>query len=267
MRDRYTVKELCDALEVSASGYYKSRQTGPAPRHEANQKLLCEMRDIHADRHTRCYGSPRMTRELRARGLPCSENRVAALMARAGLRAKGRKPFRPETTQRASLVSDITSIPTRERWLYLAVIIDFFSRAVLGWKVAESLETSLLLDALDESLLHFPLEHRTIIHSDRGCQYTSRAFRERLARLGINQSMSAKGYCYDNAFAESAFASLKSELLIDGQPFETKALARAAIFDYIETFYNRKRLHSSIGYQPPEAFLREYFDTNQPSLN
>ena len=95
MRDRYTVKELCDALEVSASGYYKSRRSGTAPRHEANQQLLKQMRDIHANRHTRCYGSPRMTRELRARGLPCSENRVAALMAREGLRAKGRKPFRP----------------------------------------------------------------------------------------------------------------------------------------------------------------------------
>ncbi|MEM8954711.1 MAG: IS3 family transposase [Verrucomicrobiota bacterium] len=245
MRETYTMAELCKALEVSSSGYYKWRRSEPGARELGNTRLVEEMREIHAHRHTCVYGSPRMTLELRERGLACSENRVAALMAREGLCARGRRAFRPKTTQgdrhavpapnrlaerppaRApgeALVSDITYVATREGWLYLAVVIDFFSRAVLGWKIGESLETALILDALEGALHVCDPPPEALFHSDRGCQYTSGIFRSRLKHHGLLQSMSDKGYCYDNAFAESFFATLKTESFPDD-----------GIFGYLET--------------------------------
>jgi transposase InsO family protein len=246
------------------------------------------MNRIHSHRHTRHYGSPRMSRELCARGLSCSRNRVARLMRASGLRARSRKPFRPRTTRpdhaarpspnllaRAAapsapgtqLVSDITYIPTREGWLYLAVVLDLFSRAVLGWKLSESLHTEVVTGALHRALGSRLIGPGAIFHSDRGCQYSAAATRQLLARAGLLQSMSGAGCCYDNAFAESAFASLKSELLDDGQPFDSKQAAATAIFDYFETFYNPRRLHSALDYQSPKAFLDQYFKTQNTSLN
>lgn len=288
MRDKYTVGELCEALQVSPSGYYKWRRAEPGPRERENARLVEEMREIHAHRHTRAYGSPRMTVELQERGLPCSENRVAGLMAREGLRAKGRRPFRPKTTQSdrhalpapnhladsppaqapgEALVSDITYVATREGWLYLAVVIDLFSRAVLGWKIGESLETGLVLGALEGALHACELPPEALFHSDRGCQYSSGIFRSRLEEHGLIQSMSAKGYCYDNAFAESFFATLKTESFPDDGIFDSKIEARRAIFDYLETFYNRSRKHSSLGYLTPEAVLENYFQNHINNLN
>lgn len=288
MREAYLIKELCDALEVSASGYYKWRRAEPGPRVRENRRLIEAMHEIHADRHTRCYGSPRMTLELRERGLRCSVNRVAGLMAREGLRARGRRPFRPRTTQcdrssvpapnrladapppmapGAALVSDITYVATKEGWLYLAVVIDLFSRAVLGWKLGESLETRLVVGALDDALRVCEKPEQGLFHSDRGCQYTSGIFRSRLKHHGLIQSMSAKGYCYDNAFAESFFATLKAESFPDHGVFASKRQARRAIFDYLETFYNRRRKHSSLGYLTPEAVFKSYFQTQNQNLN
>ena len=209
-------------------------------------------------------------------------------MRASGLRARPRKPFRPKTTRPdhaahpspnllahaaaasapgTHIVSDITYIPTREGWLYLAVVIDLFSRAVLGWKLSESLHTEVVTGALRRALDTGLVSANALFHSDRGCQYSAALTRELLKRRGLRQSMSAAGYCYDNAFAESAFASLKTELLDDGQPFASKAAASTAVFDYLETFYNRKRLHSALGYQSPHDFLNHYFQTQNPSLN
>ena len=288
MRDTFHLTELCKALGVSRSGYHAARTRLPGPRKTSSRQLLDQMTAIHADRHTRCYGSPRMTRELHSLGLACSENRAARLMRVAGLRARPRKPFRPKTTRPdhaahpspnllaqaappqapgTHLVSDITYIPTGEGWLYLAVVIDLFSRSILGWKLSDSLHTEVVTGALRRALDTGLVAADALFHSDRGCQYSAILTPQLLARHGLHQSMSAAGYCYDNAFAESAFASLKNELLDDGQPFASKAVASTAVFDYLETFYNRKRRHSSLGYLAPHSFLNRYFQTLNPSLN
>ena len=288
MRHSFPITELCKALGVSRSGYHAATARVPGRREEANAQLLVHMSSIHADRHTRCYGSPRMTRELQGLGLACSENRVARLMRSGGLRARPRKPFRPKTTRPdhaahpspnllakaeaptapgTHLVSDITYIPTHEGWLYLAVVLDLFSRSILGWKLADSLHTEIVTGAMRRALDTGIVASDALFHSDRGCQYSATSTRALLARHHLRQSMSAAGNCYDNAFAESAFASLKSELLDDGAPFATKAAATTAVFDYLETFYNRKRRHSSLGYQSPQAFLDSHFQNLKPSLN
>lgn len=288
MRHSFALTELCSALGVSRSGHHAASTRLPGRREESNERLLAHIISIHEDRHTRCYGSPRMTRELQSLGLPCSENRVARLMRSAGLRARPRRPFRPKTTHPdhaahpspnllakagpptapgTHIVSDLTYIPTREGWLYLAVVLDLFSRAILGWKLADSLHTEVVTGALRRALDSGLVAPDALFHSDRGCQYSAALTRQLLARHGLRQSMSAAGYCYDNAFAESAFASLKTELLEDGLPFASKAAALTAVFDYLETFSNRKRRHSSLGYHSPQAFLDRYFQTLNPSLN
>jgi len=288
MREDFTINELCEALEVSKSGYFRWRSAQPSARQRENERLLEEMNRIHADRHTRCYGSPRMTEELRERGYQCSENRVARLMAHHGLVARPRRPFRPKTTQsdgdaqpapnRLSerpppaqpgevLISDITYVATAEGWLYLAVVIDLFSRSVLGWKLGNSLHTELVVDAFDQAFRAFRPPDGGLFHSDRGCQYTSRTFRQRLEAHGLLQSMSATGYCYDNATAESFFATIKAEAFPPGAVFSSKLEARRAIFDYLETFYNRRRKHSSLGYRSPDQFLKTHFQNQQTHLN
>lgn len=288
MRDTFHISELCEAFGLSRSGYHAARTRLPSRRETSSQHLIVHMKAIHADRHTRCYGSPRMTRELHSLGLVCSENRAARLMRLAGLRARPRKPFRPKTTcpdhaahpspnllalagppqaPGTQIVSDITYIPTREGWLYLAVVIDLFSRSILGWKLSDSLHTELVTGALRRALDTGLLSAGAIFHSDRGCQYSAAPTRRLLALRGLRQSMSAAGYCYDNAFAESAFASFKTELLEDGKPFASKAAASTAVFDYLETFYNRKRRHSSLEYLSPLHFLDRYFQTLNSSLN
>ena len=288
MRKHHTITDLCKAFNVSTSGYYATIKRTPSRRYQNNQNLLNAMKSIHRHRHTRAYGSPRMTRALLHEGHCCSENRVARLMRAGGLRATSRKPFRPRTTQPdhaahpspnllsqaapptapgQQLVSDITYIPTREGWLYLAVVIDLFSRAILGWKLGSSLHACLVTTALQRALDSGLVTNGGIFHSDRGCQYTAGTTRALLARAGLRQSMSAAGYCYDNAFAESAFASIKCELLNNASPFLSKAEASTAVFDYMETFYNRKRLHGAIGFHCPHAFLNNYFQNLQSSLN
>lgn len=288
MRHSFPITELCQALGVSRSGYHAATGRPTGCRKEANAQLLTRMTSIHADRHTRCYGSPRMTRELRGLGLACSENRVARLMRSNRLWARPRKPFRPKTTRPdhaahpspnllakatlptapgTHLVSDITYIPTHEGWLYLAIVLDLYSRSILGWKLADSLHTEVVTGALRRALDTGLVAPDALFHSDRGCQYSAAASRAFLARHGLRQSMSAAGYCYDNAFAESAFASLKCELLDDGAPFASKTAATTAVFDYLETFYNRKRRHSSLAYQSPQAFLDRYFQNLHLTLN
>jgi putative transposase len=287
MRANFPITELCEALGVSRGAYHAAGKRPAGKRAQENQRLLEQIKITHIHRHTRCYGSPRMTRELQKRGLRCSENRIAKLMRRHGLRARPRKPFRPRTTRPdhaahpspnllaaasapsapgTQLVSDITYIPTAEGWLYLAVVIDLYSRAILGWKVSDSLHTELVLAALRQAMESGWVSPDAIFHSDRGCQYSAAATRQLLRHHGLRQSMSASGYCYDNAFAESAFASLKNELLEDGKAFDSKVAARTVLFDYLQTFYNRKRLHSSLDYQSPHAFLNQYSQIQSQSL-
>jgi putative transposase len=294
MRENHSVSEMCEALEASRSGYYRWRSREAGEREPENERLCGEIEAIHGDRHMRVYGSPRMTVELNARGHACSENRVARLMKQEGIRPLGKRPFKPKTTQpdpegrfapnllaEASAPepgnacgSDITCVATREGWLYLAVVIDPGSRIVLGWQIGESLATELVLGAIDRSLECRNLSgllpeggDPVIFHSDRGCQYSSDACRRRLRELGMTQSMSATGCCYDNATCESFFATLKAESFPEDCVFDTKRHARRAIFDYLETFYNSRRRHSSLGYLSPEAYARKHFQSLKQHLN
>lgn len=288
MRDQFSLSELCLALGVSRSGYLAARNRPVSSRAKANLEILEEIRSIHLHRHTRAYGSPRVTHELRARGRTCSENRVARLMHHHGLRARPRRPFRPRTTSQdhaaspspnllaqadpptapgEQLVSDITYLPTREGWLYLTVVLDLYSRAILGWALSDSLKSEAVVTAIRQALQSGLVPSGALFHSDRGCQFTSTPVRDLLHKARLRQSMSKTGDCYDNAFAESCFASLKAELLPECGLFETHLHARRALFDYLETFYNRSRRHSSLGYLSPHDFLNQFFQNQNPTLN
>lgn len=288
MRENYTVTELCDAFDLSRSGYYKGRSREFSERGRENCELIEEMKAIHSDRFHRAYGSPRMTTELRNRGFSCSENRVARLMSRAGIQARFKTAFRPKTTQQDPdrmpapnrlgpgrsaerpgevLISDITYVATAQGWLYLAVTLDLFSRRVSGWHVAENMETALVIEAAQKATSMRGVGPDTIYHSDRGCQYTSHAMRQWLRDRGMQCSMSAAGYCYDNATCESFFATLKREAFPKNCVFDTKAEARRTIFEYIETFYNRRRIHTSLGNRAPNEILTNYFQQKTITLN
>lgn len=285
LRDKYSVSELCDALEVSRSGYYAWIDRPPSKRALENAEAIDAMKQIHADPELDSYGSPRMTTELdEVHGIKFSENRVARLMKQAEISAKGKRKFRPRTTVQNPnhesriapnhlaeieevhrpgqvLVADITYIPTREGWMYLAVVMDLFSRCIVGWRLAEHMKTSIVTGAFQDSLgfgLHGSVDY---FHSDRGCQYTSRALHAQLVSHGISPSMSGAGYCYDNAACESFFATLKTEALPENGAFESRHQARRKLFGWIETFYNRRRRHSSLGNQSPQQFLDQYPQT------
>ncbi len=288
MRDHYTVTELCNAFEVSRSGYYKGIRTGPGKRKKQNQQIIDAMKQIHQEPFKNAYGSPRMTVELRRRGFICSENRVARLMTEAGLIALHKAPFRPKTTVQDPdripapnrlaeieapsqpgevFVSDITYVATREGWLYLAATMDLYSRRIAGWHLAESMKTDLVIEAAQKAVDGTGICPGAIFHSDRGCQYTSQRMRSWLNQRGMLSSMSAAGYCYDNASCESLFATLKREAFPAGCVFQTKQEARRTIFQYIDTFYNRERIHTSLGDQSPDNFLTNHFQPNPITLN
>ena len=271
-RAHYPVRILCRVLQVSRSGYYAWRDRPLSERALANVRLLVEVRAVHA-KSRRTFGSPRVHRALRTPERPLSENRIARVMQRAGIRSKHRRKFRvttqsnhrrpiapnllarqfTATAPNRVWVGDITFIWTAESWLYLAVVIDLFSRAVVGWAMSERVTDDLTLAAL-----RMAVETRTagpglIHHSDQGSQYTSDAYRRILANRGFVASMSRRGNCWDNAVSESFFATLEKEHLADGIP-ESRDAARRGIFDFIEVFYNRERIHSTIGYLSPMAF-------------
>jgi len=287
MRKTHSVWELCEALGVSRSGYYASKRSTPTSRAIEDQSILKEILTIHAHRHMKAYGSPRMTRELGDRGIACGRHRVARLMRENGICVHRRKAFRPRTTQvdkkarvapnllaaapapkapGQQLVSDITYLRTREGWLYLTIIVDLFSRAIISWDLSDSLAADSVGKAISKARKSARLQNECIFHSDRGCQYTSDLVRKQLGE-SIHQSMSAKGYCYDNAFAESCFATIKAELLPSSQIFDSKLAARRAVFDYIETFYNRSRKHSALGQISPLQFLQLYTKQQNKHLN
>jgi putative transposase len=277
----FPIADLCRLLEVSRSGYYQWSKRAPSLRQQANVRLLGQIQDaFQQSRQT--YGSPRITQALRRQQISCSENRVARLMKTHGVQPKAKRPFRPRTTQshpdlapapnrlkdqpmpvrtNQAWVADITYVWTLAGWVYLAAVMDLCSRKIVGWAISHSLETSLVKEALQQALIMSRPGAGLLHHSDRGSQYASSAFKALLHFSKIVPSMSAQGNCYDNAAMESFWSTLKSEL-IQREDFHDLNHARLAIFDYIEIFYNRQRLHSALGYQTPVEFEQQLMYKN-----
>jgi putative transposase len=267
---------MCRVLEVSPSGFWAWSKRPPSRRALADAALTERIRDIH-ERSRGTYGMPRIHAELLDAGTRCSRKRVARLMREDGLEGVHRRRSARTTVQDrdtapapdlvermfdascpdALWVADITYLPTWQGFLYLAVVLDAFSRRIVGWSMAGHLRTELILDALDMAISMRRPGEGLIHHSDRGTQYTSIAFGQRCRKAGIALSMGSTGDCFDNAMAESFFASLETEL-IDRSSWRTRADARLAVFDYIEAFYNPHRRHSAIGYLSPAEFERRY---------
>jgi putative transposase len=271
MSGSYKIAWLCEALLVSRSGYYAwiRRRRCPGPRQLENVRLRQRIREEFA-RSRQTYGSPRLAQAL---GYPGRRNRIARLMRLERIFARQRSKYRPQTTdsrhggpiapnrirtlqvQRPNQVwtTDATCVLTAQGWLYLVAVLDIFSRRVIGWAMTQLLDAPLVIAALRMAITQRQLSPNLIVHSDQGRQFASAAYRHVLTQHGLTASMSRKGNCYDNAFIESFFSSLKYELVYHHR-FATLAEARTAIFDYIETFYNRLRLHSSLAYQTPISF-------------
>jgi len=270
----FHVTVMCRVLEVSKAGYYAWRARPLCDRVKADRVLTARIREIQKEVKG-CYGSPRTFQELKALGFSCGEHRVARLMREAGIRAKSARKFRvttqsehmnpvapnvldrqfsPESHRKPdqTWAADITYIPTREGWLYLAVVIDLATRLVVGWSLRTRLDQELAVSALRMALLHRGAKGG-LHHSDRGVQYASGAYQRLLKQAGFRVSMSRVGDCWDNAVVESFFATLTKELLIDGL-FETRAQASRELFEFIEIWYNRRRRHSSLGYRTPAEF-------------
>ncbi len=276
-RKEYELSDLCRALAVSVSGFRAWKGGGtPERKRLTDAQMLALIRAIHAELKG-AYGSPRITKELRDRGFPASKERVERLMRENGIRARHKRRFKATTDSKHALpvapnlldrnftpaapnqvwTADMTYIWTDEGWAYLAAILDLYSRVVVGWALSASLSTELPLDALNMALLRRRPKAGLLHHSDRGCQYTSAAYREALAARGIDVSMSRRGNCWDNAVAESFFATLKCELVY-GQRWTSRVQLRGALFTYLESFYNRRRLHSSLDYRTPAEVEAEY---------
>lgn len=278
-REEYGVRLMCHALAVSVSGYYAAQQRRPSARRVTEARLRVEIRAAHASSHRR-YGAPRVHRELRAQGIRVAKKRVARLMREDGLVARPKRRF-VRTTDGAHAyplaanvlarrfavaecggldrvwVSDITYVPTRVGWLYLAVVLDLASRRVVGWAMRDSLHEALTLDALHMALAQRRPAAGLLHHSDRGVHYASGTYRAILAAHAITSSMSRPGDCWDNAVAESFFATLEHELLAHAD-FHSHDVARRAIFEFIEVWYNRQRRHSSLNYLSPVQYEAQH---------
>ena len=268
----HRVTVLCTALAVSRSGYYDWKARPESCRARRNHRLLARIRQIHA-RSREAYGIIKTWRALHAAGIGCGHNRVARLRRLHGIEARRRRRFRAGQAARNSAPSapnllnrqfhvkaadrlwagDITFIPTREGWLYLAVLLDLYSRRVVGWAMGEKQNRQLAIDALVMAIEHRQPKPGLIHHTDQGLLYATSAYREILQAHHMIPSMSRKGDCYDNACAESFFSSLKNELIWD-RDFKTRGEARSAIFEWIEVFYNRQRLHQSLDYVSPVRY-------------
>jgi transposase InsO family protein len=268
----HRVGKMADLLDVSRSGYYAWQASEESTRVRRDRELAEEI-ELIQKQVRRVYGSPRMTQELARRGHCVGHNHVARLMRERDLGARPKKRVRVTTRARKGdqvaqnvlnrrfrvaapdrvWISDITYVATAEGWLYVCVVLDLYARRVVGWSMSSSLGTELALQAFMMAFMWRRPPRTLLFHSDRGVQYTSHAFCRALELRGIRQSMSRKGDCYDNACAESFFKTLKTELT-NRMFFRTRQEAKAAIFEYVEAFYNRVRLHSAIGYVPPCEF-------------
>jgi putative transposase len=264
---------MCRLYEVSRSGFYAWQSREPSAQSQQRATLTEQIRQAH-EGSRRCYGSPRIHAELRAQGTRCSKNTVAKLMRTAGIRSKMQRRFVVRTTDsrhgyrtaenclarqfeqpvaNSAWAADLTYIPTAEGWLYLAVVLDLYSRRVIGWATAGHLHAELPLTALRMALRERRPAGGLLHHSDRGVQYACDEYQHLLAKHGVQQSMSRRGDCYDNAVVESFFGSLKTEL-IHHERYASREEANQSLFEYLEVFYNRKRRHSALGYQSPAEY-------------
>ena len=269
----YPLRLVCKVLQVSRAGYYAWRKRPPSPRLKRREELAVKIQAVHVQ-HRQVYGSPRIYQVLKTQGEQVCENTVAKLMRQRHIRAKTKRRFVPRTTDSTHAqpvaanvldrqftaarpnqkwVVDITYIPTAEGWLYLAGVLDLCSRKIVGWAMAEHMQTELVRDALRLAMVNRQPGAGLLHHSDRGVQYASADYRQLLELRGIQASMSGKGDCWDNACMESFWGTLKTEL-VQHERYATRDQAQRSIFEYIEVFYNRQRLHSALGYQSPEAF-------------
>jgi putative transposase len=279
-RDSFPVSLMCNVLGVSKSGYYASIERPPSPRVVRHDRIRAAVGQVHAESHG-IYGSWKIAQALGDRDEleSACRNTVAAAMREMGLKSRVSKTFTPTTTQadptkqpapnkldrdftasgpNRKWVTDITYLPTASGWVYLAVVLDLFSRKVVGWSISASLATELISETLRKAIeLRRPRGEQLLHHSDRGCQYTSDAYQATLQTLGIECSMSRTGNCYDNAVMERFFWSLKHEWT-KHESFENLEAARLSVFKYIETFYNALRLHQTLGYQSPNQFEADH---------
>jgi transposase InsO family protein len=264
---------MCKVLKVSRGGFYARRNRPPSRRSQRRVKLIERIRQVH-DQSRRTYGSPRITVELKAMDVKVCENTVARYMRMAGVAASKKRRFVPRTTDsnhphpiapnrlerdfmatapNTKWTGDITYIRTDEGWLYLAVVMDLYSRKIVGWNLGESMKSDLTAEALRMAIKTRKPKESLLHHSDRGVQYACGHYQRLLAGAGITASMSRSGDCYDNAVTESFFGTLKNEH-VHHQNYATREQAKVSVFEWIEVFYNRRRRHSSLGYLSPEAF-------------
>jgi putative transposase len=271
-RINYPIGLMCKTLKVSRSGYYKYLKRKGTLKAVEDRKVL-EIIRFYYTKSNGTYGLPRITAAMRKSGLKVNRKRIARLMRLNNIRAKTKRKFRVTTRANKKMqasenllcgkfysseqdkiwTSDITYLWTKEGWLYLAVIMDIYSRKIVGWSVGSSLSTELIKRTLRMAIIHRNPSEGIILHSDRGSQYTSSAFRKLLKSYGIIQSMSSSGNCYDNAITESFFHTIKTELTF-WEKYQTREEAKRSLFNYIEIFYNRQRLHSALGYLSPVEF-------------
>lgn len=270
-QNEHSTKKMVKALGVSQSGYYQWKKAEPSQRETQNQKLLEKIKSVFKEGRQK-YGSPRITARLKQMGHSVNHKRVARIMRDNGIMARVPKRFVRTTNSKhehpiaenhldrefevgaANQVwaGDISYLPTKTGWLYLSVILDLYSRKVIGWSMRRDLSSDLSIEALEMAWKHRGKPSEVMFHSDRGVQYAALDFRKKLKAYAFSQSMSRKGNCWDNACVESFFGSLKQEGC--GKVFENQEEAKSAVFEYIEVFYNRQRLHSTLGYVSPEQF-------------
>lgn len=268
-RERFGLQSMCKVLNVSRSGYYAWKRRTPSKRQRVNEELLQSIWEVYKESR-KVYGSPRITDELNDNGIRCGKNRVARIMKENGIQAYVRRKFRRTTESRHSgpvsanllinskkteriWVSDITYIYTREGWMYVSAVMDVRTRKIIGLSMKERLSQELTTEALMQAVKRERPGKGIIHHSDRGKQYASYAYKELLSQYGLQSSMSRNGNCYDNAYIESFWSTLKKELVY-GEKYQTRKDARLSIFEYIEVFYNRLRKHSALGYKSPEQY-------------
>lgn len=271
-RDEFPIKLMCEVIGIARQSYYAWRNRGPSKREQENEELLEEIKEIHQE-SCQTYGSPRIHQALRARGIAVGRNRVARLMRENGIEAIQKRKKKWTTDSNHSLpiapnlvnrqfeasgpdqlwLADLTYVDTEEGWLYLAAILDVHSRKIVGWAMDRTMSRVLCIDALKMALMTRQPAQGLVHHSDRGSQYASADYQAMLDNHGIVCSMSRRGNCWDNAPMESFFGTLKTESLYRDK-FKTRNEVRRKIFEYIEVFYNRKRIHSALGFTSPEAF-------------
>jgi putative transposase len=273
-RGKFPVELMCRTVSASKSGYFEWCKRGPSPKEVRRNELVIKIARIHQGSR-KTYGSPRVYRVLKGMGEKCSKSTVERLMRESGIRSKMKKKFRATTNSNHALpvasnhvkrdftaravnrlwCTDITYLWTDEGWLYLAAIIDVFTRKIVGWAMKDRLTLPLALEALEMAVARQRPGLGLVHHSDRGCQYAAHEYRKTLSRHGMICSMSRRGQCWDNALMESFFHTLKTEHVYH-ERFVTKSEARASVFEWIEVFYNRQRIHSAIGFVSPECYER-----------